>query len=87
VIAARIHPGIAALAVVASLTAVRLIVQTVSHKSASQPNGREPPISRAVPAQAQAPSAQSLSGIARVIDGDTIDVRGTHIRLDGIDAP
>lgn len=28
-----------------------------------------------------------LSGIARVIDGDTIDIRGTRICLNGIDAP
>jgi len=32
----------------------------------------------------QAPSVQ---GIARVIDGDTIEVAGTRIRLEGIDAP
>jgi endonuclease YncB( thermonuclease family) len=29
----------------------------------------------------------SLSGEARVIDGDTIDLQGTRIRLEGIDAP
>src|SRR5689334_16861478 len=28
-----------------------------------------------------------LAGVARVIDGDTIDVQGTRIRLEGIDAP
>jgi endonuclease YncB( thermonuclease family) len=29
----------------------------------------------------------SLSGFARVIDGDTIEVAGRHVRLEGIDAP
>lgn len=28
-----------------------------------------------------------LTGPARVIDGDTVDVRGQRIRLHGIDAP
>ncbi len=33
-------------------------------------------------------SAQAeISGQARVIDGDTIEVAGQHIRLHGIDAP
>ena len=31
--------------------------------------------------------AAELSGHARVIDGDTIEVGGTRIRLDGVDAP
>ncbi|EDM72507.1 nuclease (SNase-like) protein [Roseobacter sp. AzwK-3b] len=34
-----------------------------------------------------ATSKGSLMGIASVIDGDTIDVMGTRIRLHGIDAP
>ena len=34
-----------------------------------------------------APSGATASGPARVIDGDTLDVRGTRIRLHGIDAP
>ena len=29
----------------------------------------------------------TASGIAKVIDGDTIDVQGTRVRLEGIDAP
>ncbi|MDF1600875.1 thermonuclease family protein [Mesorhizobium sp. YIM 152430] len=32
-------------------------------------------------------SSQTLSGRASVIDGDTIEIRGERIRLDGIDAP
>lgn len=32
-------------------------------------------------------SAETISGRARVTDGDTIVVRGTSIRLEGIDAP
>jgi len=37
-------------------------------------------------AAAQA-SAGGLVGQASVIDGDTLEIQGTHIRLDGIDAP
>jgi endonuclease YncB( thermonuclease family) len=33
------------------------------------------------------PPENSLSGFARVIDGDTIEVAGHHVRLEGIDAP
>ena len=33
------------------------------------------------------PAAQNLSGAARVIDGDTIVINGTHIRLAGVDSP
>lgn len=32
-------------------------------------------------------AAKVVSGLARVIDGDTIDVAGTRVRLEGIDAP
>src|SRR5262245_27291975 len=32
-------------------------------------------------------AAQLLVGIASVIDGDTIEIHGTRIRLNGIDAP
>ena len=32
-------------------------------------------------------SVGAIEGIARVIDGDTIEVSGTRIRLEGIDAP
>ena len=33
------------------------------------------------------PRSPTLSGTARVIDGDTIAIAGTTIRLHGIDAP
>ncbi|MGU3539214.1 thermonuclease family protein [Methylobacterium sp. A54F] len=36
---------------------------------------------------APARAAEALAGPATVIDGDTIEVRGTRIRLYGIDAP
>ncbi|MFG1278249.1 thermonuclease family protein [Xanthobacter autotrophicus] len=32
-------------------------------------------------------SDESLAGRASVIDGDTIEIHGTRIRLEGIDAP
>lgn len=32
-------------------------------------------------------SAQSLTGVASVTDGDSLEIRGTRIRLHGIDAP
>ena len=31
--------------------------------------------------------ANELNGVASVIDGDTVEIRGTRIRLHGIDAP
>lgn len=33
------------------------------------------------------PSAAPLSGYAQVIDGDTLDIAGARVRLEGIDAP
>jgi len=33
------------------------------------------------------PTPEAVSGVAKVIDGDTIDVQGTRVRLEGIDAP
>ncbi len=87
VIAARIHPGIAVLVVVAGLTAALLILQGVNHKSTATTPAPSTPTDQSLPSAARTPTAQPLSGIARVIDGDTIDVHGTHIRLNGIDAP
>lgn len=39
-----------------------------------------------VPARTSA-AANALIGVARVVDGDTIDINDTRIRLEGIDAP
>lgn len=86
-IARRIHPGIAVLAAVTAFTAVLLIMQGLKHKDTATASA---PVSQAAPAPppvAPALPPQPLSGIARVLDGDTIEVRGTHIRLNGIDAP
>ena len=41
----------------------------------------------AMPAEAGPREMVVLTGEARVIDGDTIEVEGTRIRLQGIDAP
>jgi len=30
---------------------------------------------------------EALSGVPRVVDGDTVDIRGERVRLEGIDAP
>jgi endonuclease YncB( thermonuclease family) len=96
VITSRIHPGVAVLVAVAAFTAALLILQSVKDRgpaTASVPAApvvlSPPPVAKApsTPAPAPAVSAQPLSGIARVIDGDTIEIRGTHIRLNGIDAP
>ena len=82
----RIHPGIAALAVVAGLTAALLIIQGIERKPVSQlpqataPKAQQQERTRDEPASA-------LAGIARVVDGDTVNIRGVAIRLDGIDSP
>jgi endonuclease YncB( thermonuclease family) len=37
---------------------------------------------------ARAPAGEGdLAGLARVIDGDTLEIAGRHVRLEGIDAP
>ena len=41
----------------------------------------------AAPAQAEPSERLVVQGQARAVDGDTIDVEGTRIRLHGIDAP
>ncbi len=38
-------------------------------------------------AAAPGPGGHDIVGVARVVDGDTIDVAGERIRLEGIDAP
>jgi endonuclease YncB( thermonuclease family) len=95
VFAARVHSGFVVLSVLAGVTAALLILQSV-YRREGKPVASSPPPAATVPtlppivqspAVAPAPPAQTLSGIARVIEGDTIEVRGTHIRLNGIDAP
>ena len=46
---------------------------------------RHPPARRGIPKRAL--SRDALTGRARVIDGDTIELSGRHVRLEGIDAP
>lgn len=41
----------------------------------------------AAPVQAEPPERLIVQGQARAVDGDTLDVEGTRIRLHGIDAP
>jgi endonuclease YncB( thermonuclease family) len=73
----RIHPGYAVLTTVAMVAAAFIIFQ--NHRL---PDPVAVPITRA-----EAPTKPGVSGVARVIDGDTIDIRGTRVRLNGIDAP
>ena len=42
---------------------------------------------RGAKARPQAPAEPTLTGIPRIIDGDTIRIGNTRIRLHGIDAP
>ena len=44
-------------------------------------------VAAAVLLHAAPASAESVTGIARVIDGDTLEVAGTRVRLYGVDAP
>ncbi|HRD75016.1 MAG TPA: thermonuclease family protein [Hyphomicrobiaceae bacterium] len=39
------------------------------------------------PGQPEARSAADIAGMARVLDGDTVEISGVRIRLEGIDAP
>jgi endonuclease YncB( thermonuclease family) len=41
----------------------------------------------ALPVRTQGPAGPETTGRARIIDGDTIEIAGTRIRLYGIDAP
>jgi endonuclease YncB( thermonuclease family) len=78
----RVHPGFAVVATLIVFVAALLILES------QRPAG---------PASAPTQHSQvetkigienpPLTGVARVIDGDTIDIHGTHVRLDGIDAP
>lgn len=71
------------LAGVAALTAALIIFQTTERVPSSKIGATEPP---AAQSSLTAP-AKPLAGIARVVDGDTIVIRGAYIRLNGIDAP
>nr|WP_170342965.1 thermonuclease family protein [Ruegeria arenilitoris] len=77
--------GFAALLVVLKSRKPRLVARHRGHQKPPQASTRN----RAIPRQqpSVAPSNRVLTGRAYVIDGDTIIVRGTKIRLAGIDAP
>ena len=60
---------------------------TASLPSAAPLSPAALPTAPSPPPAAQTQTTQQISGIARVIDGDTIEVGGKHIRLNGIDAP
>ncbi|TKB44326.1 MAG: thermonuclease family protein, partial [Mesorhizobium sp.] len=56
-----------------------LVTQFVMHNSGSLPEINLQNIIKPRPA--------SVAGVASVIDGDTIEVHGQHVRFNGIDAP
>jgi endonuclease YncB( thermonuclease family) len=73
-VAAALGATIAILAAIWGGTAARMPTQTIPADSGQmhgKPQGSMP----------------GVTGIARVIDGDTIEIGGTRIRLEGIDAP
>ena len=77
---ARFHPGLVVLAGVACIAALFILV------SSSQ----KPKIDTAhlpAPSAPNLPTKNVFTGRASVVDGDTIDIQGTRIRLNGIDAP
>jgi len=78
-----LHPGYAVLATLAVVAAMFTIFQ----KNQTPVVTGEVAPSTARPNQADATRPAVTTGIARVIDGDTIDIRGTRVRLNGIDAP
>lgn len=78
----RIHSGYAVLATIAIITSVAIAFSFYDQTARTV----ERPTSIVAPEQSQT-SRPALSGIARVIDGDTIDIRGLRVRLNGIDAP
>lgn len=63
--------GLSALALAGVLALVLALVSSVDLSRAAAPDR----------------AAELVAGQARVIDGDTLDVAGTRIRLEGIDAP
>jgi endonuclease YncB( thermonuclease family) len=83
-ISTRLHPGLVAVAAVAILAALVIHFPSADRSSGStivaSPASSPPP----------PPSIQSerrIAGAARVVDGDTLIIHGTSIRLNGIDAP
>lgn len=59
-----------------SVTATVVLALVISIASCDTPGG-----------SASAQGAQELVGVATVTDGDTIEIHGRAVRLDGIDAP
>jgi endonuclease YncB( thermonuclease family) len=75
----RVHLGYAVLMAIAVVAAVVIILQNQELAG---------PVTVPVTHRDEiAPIKPGLWGVARVIDGDTIDIRGTRVRLNGIDAP
>ncbi|GHF59390.1 endonuclease YncB(thermonuclease family) [Deinococcus metalli] len=71
----RLRVGLILL-VVGVVLALALLARTASPPSGRAPSGRAP-----------GTPGGTVSGVARVLDGDTLDVAGTRVRLYGIDAP
>jgi endonuclease YncB( thermonuclease family) len=66
--------------------AMGLIAAAVALILANLPAPKEPDVKTAI-ANIKLPTTQTVSGAARVVDGDTVKIGDTRIRLFGIDAP
>ena len=75
-----VDSGIIVIVLLALATALLFGLRLVRHSDSSVPTARAEEMS----AHAQ---QGAISGIARIVDGDTLEVAGTKIRLFGIDAP
>jgi endonuclease YncB( thermonuclease family) len=79
----RIRPWRGNLILLGALGLLILVVHATMHRSVPWVKTISPP----EPARPTAGSSARLWGLPRVIDGDTIELNGQRIRLDGIDAP
>lgn len=74
--------GLLAVVVVATFAVVLIILQD-KHRP-SDPKRAAPQFTSI---ESQTRLAKALTGIARVVDGDTVAIHGKRIRLNGVDAP
>lgn len=79
------HPGYPVIAGLALLVVALIVIQSLPRFSVAEQQSRS---AQSIDATKQkSRSGTVVAGQASVIDGDTIDIHGTRIRLAGIDAP